>query len=855
MLSIREFAQQARQLITDDSYIKNLPEDKAGETGFVWLLRLLAVRYMQVAGCFPEAAKGFDFAGKCAFMERRFPDVFYSDALPTPPPALQRLIGEMDDRAFANKPEVIGDIYQYYIADLKDEVFMQFQQNIRITKDRLPIATQIFTPMWLAEYLVQNALGTLCGIRLDKWRYFVGKPKSAQTLRDITGLTLIDPCMGSGHILLCAFDVLMDVYLHHGFAPPDAAKYILQNNLYGLDIDDKACRLACFALLMKAHSCGVDIFAEDIRHNLCVIEEDDAAYKNAKELGSLLQVCDIPMPQGLMHQTDILKRKYDAVVTNPPYMGRKRINVSMAAFLKKYYPMCKSELYSAFIIAGIQMLKDGGVCAMLTPHTWLFISSFSALRQYVLSSTAILSLVHSGAATFEGINAFNALAAAFCLQKSGSDEPAVFIRLTEYLTAEEKQRNFHNPQNRYTVKQKSFTDISGSPFVYTASKAVMHAFAENQKVSDCCQPRQGLATGDNSRFVRYWFEVPKAQIGFGFASTEAFHKSGKAYAPYNKGGSHRKWYGGNDYVIAFDGESYDVLSKQGNNLPSRRYYFKEGITWSLFGFENFSVRYKPMGFVFDVSGSSMFPDALTKYMLGFLSSKAAFLFLSTVAPTVNFQVGNIAGLPFVVDEDRRAEVEKLVDENISISKQDWDSFEASWDFETHPLVKKGLIADNFEGWESACQKRYQRLKANEERINTIFIDIFGLQGELCPAVSERDIAVRKADLKRDVQSLVSYVTGYLFGRFGSNAPQASLTFDGLTEGFAHFVDTHLGYTQQNLEFIAGALGGRGTAKTVIRNYYEKHFYKVHFKAYKKRPIYLANGSGLSYRFGKWDASD
>ncbi|OQB14786.1 MAG: N-6 DNA Methylase [Firmicutes bacterium ADurb.Bin193] len=815
-VTLKRFTQKTRRAITDR--LSHVCGENLESNAYIIFARMITSLCLN--------ANGFTDSGRFAFeipedLKAAY-DEIYADIKP--------VLAETDRSVFKN-PEVIGRLYQSFISDLKDDAFALLQKNIKITKETLPAATQIFTPGWIAKYLVNKAL---CEIK-DK--------------RALEQIKLIDPCMGCGNILLYAFDEFMGLYRERGEAEGNAARLILEKNLWGLDIDEAVCALARFSLFVKAAQYDPAILSEEINTNLLCIQEDDGIFADAKQFGSLVKIKETSKEHPLYNQAAVLSQKYDAVVTNPPYMGRKSLNPKLREFIAQNYPEGKSELYAAFIMSCIEMLAEGGVCAMITLHTWLFISSFYGLRRYVLDNTSIISMLHTGAATFEELNAFNALAVAFCLKKGKDSRKSEFIRLSQYYNAKEKIKNIDNLENRFLLCQSDFDKLQKSPFIYWISDKVRDTFAKNKPLSSFASLRQGLATGDNKRFVRYWHEVNKEDIAFSCGSISEFHKTGKKYAPYNKGGGFRKWYGANNIVIAFDSESYETLLRQGNHLPSREFYFREGITWSLFGFENFSVRFKPRGFVFDVSGSSMFPEAENqKYILAFLASKVSFFFLRTIAPTVNFQVGNIASLPLIIDNREKEKIEALADENIAISKSDWDSFEESWDFSKHPLAQRGLLSENFEQWRKEAQKRYDTLVKNEEELNRIFIKIYGLEEEMSPDVSARDITIRRADLKRDIKSFISYSIGCMFGRF-KDGGRGFIRKDEFFDLFVRFIESELGYTDKNLDFIAKALGS-GKPRDVLDNYFNRNFYADHLKTYKNRPIYICEEDGFRYIHAK-----
>ena len=669
---------------------------------------------------------------------------------------LGRMVTDIPEEDWQDAVQIIGWMYQYYNTELKDDTFARLKKNVKITKERIPAATQLFTPDWIVRYMVENSLGRLWveGHPNDAlksgWKYYLDEAKQEPEVEaQLTKLRaeyaaikpeeikVIDPCMGSGHILVYAFDVLMQIYTSAGWSEREAAQSILKNNLYGLDIDDRAAQLAYFAVMMKARQYDRRLLTRGIQPNVYAIHESNhipsmaieyfhqgdarlkidierlvVAMQDAKEYGSILNVApvdfarlyirfeeirdEIHMMQPVVMDellpmvqcAELLAQKYDVVVTNPPYMGRKSLNSIISSFLNENYSAGKSELYSAFILKCIDITKTNGFTAMVTIHTWMFISSFEAIREEVLHNTTITSMVHTGAATFEELNSFNVLATVFSLRRNYiANYVSTFLRLADYYTSELKLNNFNNADCYYRLDQRKFECVPGKPFVYWMSETSRSNFLRFKQLRTYAEPKQGLATGDNDSFVRNWQEVDFYKVGLLYSSTESAHASGKKWFPYNKGGDFRKWYGMNEYVIAFDTLNYSVLSKQGNKLPSKQYYFHKGITWSLFGFENFGVRYKTKGFVFDVSGSSMFPqEDQILYIIAFLAGKVSFNYLSLLAPTVNFQVGNIGDLPLYIDEARKGQVSIIANDSIHLSKSDWDSYETSWDFRKNPLV-------------------------------------------------------------------------------------------------------------------------------------------------------------------------
>jgi len=521
---------------------------------------------------------------------------------------------------------------------------------------------------------------------------------------------------------------------------------------------------------------------------------------------------------------------------------------------------------------------------MITIHTWMFISSYQNLRREIFENTHLSSMIHTGPATFEELNSHNVLATSFNLRKYPITKyNSAVVRLVDYLSTTEKIENYKNEENYYTLNQRDLAKIPNMSIVYWISDTALSVF-DNQKLRDVSPPRQGLATGKNKEFVRFWHEVNFKDLYLNAINKEDAMNSGLKWFPYNKGGRFRKWYGMNEDVVNWKNDGFAIKDFNRSVIRNERNYFKKGITWSLFGFNNFAVRYKDNGFIFDVSGSSMFPyEKDLYYILAFLSSKVAFFYLSVLAPTVNFQVGNIGDLPLIIDESYKPELNRLAKENITISREDWNDTELSWDFSKHPLLKYGTtesLSSIFNEWKDHTNKRYLLLKDNEERINSIFIDIYGLNNEITPEVVDRDIALLNADVKRDIESFISYAVGCMLGRYsldeeglvyagGEFDPVRYKTFpanednilpilpgayfeDDIVSQFIKFVEVTYGKDtlEENLEFIAQAIGQRRneTARETIRKYFLMNFYRDHVQTYKRTPIYWLFTSGRERAF-------
>ena len=745
-------------------------------------------------------------------------------------------------------------------------------------------------------------------------------------------LKVIDPCSGSGHILAYMFDVLMKIYESYGYTTREAVASIVENNLYGLDIDDRAAQLAYFAVMMKARQYDRRFFSRGIQSHVYTIVESNHVDKfavdyfcngdvklttvmdtiikelhDAKEYGSILTVTpqdwsalynrfaeiteDINMSRDtalrellpLVQVAEALAQKYDVVVTNPPYMSSGNMGAKLLSKIKKEFDVGKNDTYSAFIIKCRDFAKKKGFYSMITMQGWMFTQRFEELRQLLLRDT-LCSMLHVGYNSFPELNSKIAQGTSFSFRKNYVKRyVSTYYDLTNRVPqSADKKQIFENKMasnDCIEMINDKFTALPGCQFAYWITPALLNDFSDGIKLGNIAAPRQGLATGDNDTFLRFWHEVPYYKLGFSYKTTEEFQLSNKLYAPYNKGGEYCKWYGNRDLVIKFDNVNYNILQNQGNHLPSKQYYFSECATWSALTTSGFSCRYCENGFVFDTKGSSLFcnnRDELLMYM-GFLNSIVANEIFKMLSPTVDYNAGTVANVPILSKKNEK--VNYIVEDNIEKTKRAADSFETSWDFQHHPLLRKvTTIAEAFEQWQTECDDRFNQLKANEEELNRIFIDIYGLQDELTSDVEDKDVTVRKADLSRDIRSFISYAVGCMFGRYSldmdglayaggewDNSKYASFAADkdniipicddeyfedDIIGLFVEFVKTvyGAGTLDENLKFIANALGGKGQPKDVIRNYFLNDFYKDHCKTYQKRPIYWLFDSGKKNGF-------
>ena len=898
-----------------------------------------------------------------------YTELLFPDNLLREGSVIQQMIELIPEDDWKDAVQIIGWLYQYYNSEKKDDVFAALKKNVKITKENIPAATQLFTPDWIVRYMVENSLGRLwleghpdvkeqllpteeeqsayaAGNRDPedtKWHYYLEEAEQepevqaqlAEIRKEYAALTpdqlkVIDPCSGSGHILAYMFDVLMKIYESYGYTTREAVASIVENNLYGLDIDDRAAQLAYFAVMMKARQYDRRFFSRGIQPHVYAIAESnhvdsfaleyfcngDAKLKkamdtiiselhDAKEYGSIITVSqqewsalydrfaeiteDINMSREtalrellpLVQVAEALVQKYDTVVTNPPYMGSSGMNAKLTDFVKKNYSDSKSDLFAVFIEKCGQMAKRNGYQAMITQHSWMFLSSFEKLRTKLLS-VDIVNMAHLGARAFEEIGGEVVQTTSFVIRKSHIvDYKGKYCRLIEPTSQQGKEDMFLAGENRYSADQSNFSKIPGSPVAYWVSDRFMSIFQNSSLFEYTISDGQNK-TGDNARFVREFWEVSNTSIGIN-----------KKWLFYAKGGGYRKWYGNLSEVVNWSEEARAFYKRDRicRIIPEYLWY-KTGITWSLIS-NNPSFRILPPDATFDVGGSTVFlkDDSDMAFFLGLLNSKLFSYVQKIVNPTINIQVKDIRIMPLIRENEDA--IKTIEEEIVDSSKTDWDSFETSWDFVTHPFItyRSGAgyadipmnkwqyrIADAYHTWESNATAQFDLLKKNEEELNRIFIDIYGLQDELTPEVEDKDVTVRKADLGRDIRSFISYAVGCMFGRYSLDVDGLAYaggewdnskysTFaadkdniipisddeyfeDDIVGRFVKFVEVVYGKDtlDENLKFIADALGGKGQPKDVIRNYFLNDFYSDHCKIYQKRPIYWLFDSGKKNGF-------
>ncbi|MHC9544967.1 MAG: BREX-1 system adenine-specific DNA-methyltransferase PglX [Vulcanimicrobiota bacterium] len=861
--------------------------------------------------------------------------------------------------------EIIGWLYQYYISE-KKEAIVGMDKGV-IAKEDIPAATQLFTFKWIVQYMVQNSLGRLWYEMhpdtdlIKDWEYFLKPEPEDMTKREMMKLediTFFDPCCGSGHILVYAFDLFYEMYKASGYLTEEIPQLIVRHNLHGLDICGRAVQLTGLSLMMKVRQHTKNI--EGIRFNvyefqdshrlsaealslLCKTDKENKeitevveAFENAKSFGSLVFLPDVDYDMYIkrfneldssyplfvyelkvsllpvLRQARLLSRKYDVVSTNPPYLNK--YNPEMKTFVESHYRQYKSDLFSAFIYKCNEMTKPEGYCAMMSPMTWMFIKTHEKLREYIIENRTITSLVHPEYTSFYSSAIVPIMI--FVAQNSKKKRKGIFVDLNNFVGEDIQAIKLQeaainkNVRYKYTINSQELKSIPGMPIAYWASEKVKEIFRSIEKLESIGTPMKGLDTADNAKFLKLWFEVVLEKIGFHCSTKDSAQQIGFKWFPISKGGSFRKWYGNNEYVINWENDGYEIKKLKRATIRNQRFYFKEGITWTDISPSSFGVRYQPIGFLFETTGSCIFAE--NKYiplLLSILCSKLVFEFLRILNPTMHFKVGNIASLPIIFPSDPAVKfrIDALAEDCISISRLDWDSFETSWDFQAHPFIthrptwdqknpthklssdsppmagpsaQDGKIEDAFNAWKLFADVQFSRLKANEEELNRIFIEIYGLQDEMTPEVTDKDITIRKAELERDVRSFISYAVGCIMGRYSLDEPGlvfAGGTFepsryktyevdpdailpvlgdvwfdDDIVTRFIEFVKTVFGtqHHSENIIFIAQALGktDRESPEERIRKYFLTDFYKDHLKIYQKRPIYWLFTSGREKAF-------
>lgn len=882
-----------------------------------------------------------------------YTELLFPDNLLRKGSVIERMISDIPESDWniseGGQVEIIGWLYQYYISEKHEEVIKVIGKKSIKAQD-IPAATQLFTTDWVVRYIIDNSVGRYWIERnpesnlKNELEYFV-TPKDGvipQVNEKITPeqLTVFDPCMGSAHFGVYTFDVLEKIYTEYGYTEREAAASIVQNNLFGLDIDERAAQLASFAIMMKAmqydrrflkrgiqphfyeikesnhvDSFTIDYFAngsDKLKKDIQSIIDDT---RDAKEYGSIIQIKPVDFDAlfarfaeiendvdlyrdtalgtllPLVREAKILFDKYAVVATNPPYLNK--FDAKLKKYIADNYADYKGDLFSVFVYRNFGFCEENGYSGFMTPMVWMFIKTYEPLRNYILNNKAITTLIQFEYSAFEEATV---PICSFVLKNGKAESKGEYFRLSDFTGGMEVQRRkvkeaLSNPDCGffYESSQSNFSKIPGSPVAYWASSNMLADFEKGLSTEKLVSVKQGLATGDNNRFLRFWYEVDPQKCKYDSANADELLKSGKKWVPYNKGGKRRNWYGNYDYLVNWENDGFEIKHFVDNHgkLRSRPQntdsYFKDAITWGLITSGGFSIRYRTTGGIHDVSGMSAFYTGKCNlmYLLAILSTPVANYVFKMLNPTINLQVGDFKKIPvLMVQENQQAGIISRAQECVLLSKNDWDSFETSWDFQKHPLIRNThTIKEAFTQWQQECDDRFNQLKANEEELNRIFINIYGLQDELTPEEDDKDVTVRKADFGRDIRSFVSYAVGCMFGRYsldvdglayaGGNWDGSKYkTFipdkdaiipitddeyftDDIVGRFVEFVRTVYGEgtLEENLKFIADALGEKGaTSREVIRNYFIKDFYKDHCKIYQKRPIYWLFDSGKKNGF-------
>lgn len=865
---------------------------------------------------------------------------------------IRDLISDIEEDDFKDQVEIIGWLYQYYISEKKDEVFARLKKNKKITKENIPAATQLFTPDWIVKYMVENSLGRLWleGHPDDElkssWKYYLEEDeqehdveKELEKIREDSkklspeDITVLDPAMGSGHILVYAFDVLYHIYLSAGYSEREIPRLILEKNLYGLDIDDRAGQLAYFALIMKARSYSRrffrDIERDPIELNVCAIQESNGISKedieyfadgdeelkrdveylvevftDAKEYGSILEVEKVDFEKiekklfdlekdiadlfnksrrekivyklyQILKQTKIMSMKYYIMCTNPPYMGIKGIGANLKAYLEDKFKVSKSDLFAVFMELDKIYIKNNGFMAMINQHSWMFLPSYEKLREKILLNNMIYNMIHLGSRAFEEISGEVVQTTSFIIRnKSQKEYKGRYIRLVDFNSSDEKEKNFIDAINNYDkynyfVKSKEFYNVPGVLFIYWLKN---FAIFDQNKLNDIFSSAGRVKTHNNEKYVRFLWEV---------------EKNNNKWVSFDNGGTYRKYYGNELYVVDWSDEAIEFYKLHGG-LNNPIYWGKEGITWSLIASNKQGFRIKKTESQYS-SGSPTIMNINSNdvnifvNVLGFLNSKVSQYLLKMINPTLNTTVNTVLSLPYekLYFEQN---IGNKVNENINISKIDWDCFETSWDFEKHPIIefKSNNIENSFKNWSDFAEKQFNQLKSNEEELNRIFIDIYGLQDELTPEVEDKDITIRKADRDREMKSFISYAVGCMMGRYSldeeglvfaggefdinryktfkadKNAiiPITDMEYfeDDIVSRFVEFVKAVFGEgtLEENLNYIADTecfkRKSNETSRDCLRRYFLKAFMEDHLKVYQKRPIYWMFDSGKQNGF-------
>jgi type II restriction/modification system DNA methylase subunit YeeA len=878
------------------------------------------------------------------------------------------MIREIPEEDWKEQVQIIGWLYQYYNTEPKDEVFNKLKKNIKVDRINIPAATQLFTPDWIVRYMVENSLGRLWveGHPNEElkanWKYYIEEAEQEKEVEEKLekirkeyaemkpeDIKCIDPAIGSGHIGAYLFDVLIQIYETYGYKRSDAVKSILENNIYGLDIDERARQLAYFSLMMKARQYDkrflsrkdipqpkvyaieesnffktengkniIEYFANgdnDLKKDINSIIED---MLDAKEYGSIINVKPVNFEAlynrfneikketsvniytlitleqllPLVEQAEILSGKYDVVVTNPPYMGNNGMNSKLSKYVKTNYKDSKSDLFAVFMVMGLKILKQNGYLAMINQHSWMFLSSFEKLREKIIEDKTIYNMLHLGPRAFEEISGEVVQTTSFVFRNNYIlNYKGTYVRLIEANSQDSKEEKFLRGEGRYITSQNNFDKIPGMPIAYWASDNIIQIFIKYPSIKEkSISISEGVKTGFNKKYIRFWYEINSNE----FYPINKNRKTAK-WVSHHKGGEYRRWYGNKYNVIFWENDGNEIKNRKNSGIQGENMYFKSFLSWTKTSSSKFGIRYYEDQ-LFDSASPALKPKDNMLYTLGFLSSNVGYFFTRFINPTLSLQVGDIGVIPIIENKERIKETNILVQQNISISKLDWDMHETSWDFKRSPLLENkvnGRIETAYENYKREVNERFAKIKENEEELNRIFIEIYGLEDELTPQVSDKDITVAKIfDNKEDiyeeikgnryimtredvVKNFLSYFVGCAMGRYsldeeglifagGEFDPSKYISFkavkdgiipitdqeyfeDDIVELFVKFLKVTFGeeHLNENLDFIASELNGKNSdsSRERIRNYFLNDFYEDHCKMYKKLPIYWQYDSG------------
>lgn len=896
---------------------------------------------------------------------------------------LREEISQSKDEDGVVPVELIGWLYQFYNSEKKDEVFEGLKKNKKITKENIPAATQLFTPKWIVQYMVENSLGKLAVESLGAsetlkktWKYYIESESDESSPKlNVEEIKILDPAMGSGHMLTYSFDVLFDIYEDLGWSKKDAVLSILKNNIYGLEIDDRAGQLASFVIMMKAREKFPRLFRilerlEDEEkfnlNSLTIIESNPIAeqtrkligdnslnnllklisnFEDAKEYGSILKLDslekgsleeelhklevayknlgqislfagtwnmeeDLEVLRKLITQQENMIQKYDIVITNPPYMGSGGMNEHLKKYLKKYYPNSEKDMMTVFMEYSFEIAKNYGYISMINLPSWMFLSSFETLRKNLIDNTTIVSMVDNG----RGVFGSDFGSVSFVLKnKYIQDFKGIYRRLIKKKGAVEsnevKNEWFLDKEfNKFVSNQKDFEKIPGSPIAYWVSERVREIFATSEKLGDVGDAKVGLQTGDNDRFLRLWNEVNYNKIGYEMSNFTEALASGKKWYPFNKGGDFRNWYGNQEFLVNWENDGYEIRNFKSSVIRNPNFYFRESISCSAISSTQNSFRYYPIGNLFDVNLRSYFiDDKMKNNILGFFNSKIFKYFSQLLSPTLALNANDLDRIPLLL---LKFQNKNIVQNCIQIAKQEWDSRETSWDFEKLSLIEGSSLKESYGQYCEYWKEQFFKMHSNEEELNKIFIEIYGLEDEMDEKVELTDITLLKKEAsivdgelvfnkEELIKQFLSYAVGCIMGRYSIDKPGLIIansddimkvennkivieSKDGeirheienprfipdahgivpvvkednfendIVKRVIEFVKAVYGEDtlEENLNFIAEGLGKKSSedAKDVIRKYFIKDFYKDHLQRYKKRPIYWMMNSGKKDAF-------